>query len=330
MAKKSKALVPQVLDALEAEVGSVLEETTMVQRFALAARAFFVTAATLESKAKENLTLAKALTLPTTKDEDEKIQKAIKAFGADKKEAIAHWEITLKVSRFHKRLVAARSRAEAPNEEAVKLATTLHNTYVEKETRRVAAENERLRREAEQRAADDRAREVAEMERKALEAELAGAGLSDRERRFVENYYIIVAGGGSDDEGAARLAGYKNPRETAMRLLALVKIKDAIEAKRTAAALREQAAAVKEQPLDVQVQEVKTEVSTAYGRDRATHSAELLDERMLIEAILGGKHGIPSDILQVNTTKLNEYARSLHELISRWPGVRYKKTTGLV
>lgn len=326
MAKKSKALVPQVLDALEAEVGSVLEETSMVQRFALAARAFFVTAATLESKAKENLTAAKALTLPTTKDEDERLQKTIKAFGADKKEALDHWEITLKVSRFHKRLTAARARAEGPNEEAVKLATALHNTYVEKETRRVAAENERLRREAEQRAADDRARELAEMERKALEAEQGAPGLSDRELRFVD-YYITRK---MNDVEAARAAGYKDPKASALKLLSLQKIVAACKAKQSADAIREQAAAIKEQPLDVQVQEVKKEVSTAYGHDRDTHSMEILDERLFIEAIVGGKHGIPLDLLTVKQAKGNEYARSLRELINKWPGVRYKKTTGLV
>ena len=43
-----------------------------------------------------------------------------------------------------------------------------------------------------------------------------------------------------------------------------------------------------------------------------------------------GEHGIPLDCLQINTVKLNEYARSLHEQLDRWPGVRARKTTKVV
>lgn len=322
--KKSEALVPQVLDVLEQEVGLVLEDSTVIERFAAGVKAFFRTAAAIEVKAKGNLTAAKALKVPTTKDEDEALQKTIKSFGADKKEAVDHWEISLKVSRFHKRLTAARSRAEEPNDEAVKLATGLHNAYVENERRRVAAENERLRREAEQKAAEDRAREVAEMERQAAERELASEQLSAREQMFVG--YILA---GQKADNAARVVGYKDPGMGA-RLMGLVKIVKAIDARREAAAIREQAAAVSAKPLDVQFTPATKQVSTAVGFDRETHAAELLDERLLIEAVLGGKHGIPSDILTVKPAKLNEYARSLHELLNKWPGVRYKKTTSLV
>lgn len=331
MAKKATALVPTVVDdTLEQEVAIVLEDSTIVQRFAEGLKTFFRTAAALEVKAKGNLAAAKLLKLPTTKDEDETLQKTIKSYGADKKDALEHWEITQKVSRFHKRLTSARSRAEEPNDEAVKLATSLHNQYVENDRRRVAAENERLRREAEQRAADDRAREVAEMERKALEAEEQSADLSTREMKFVVEFVMSRGSESGRSIHAAGVAGYKNAREAAARLLGLVKIRKAIEAREAATAIREQAAAVKEAPLDVQFTPATREVSTAVGTDRNTHSAELLDERLLIEAIVGGRHGIPLDILTVKPAKLNEYARSLHELLNKWPGVRYKKTTSLV
>lgn len=324
---KGKALArqPEVLDALEPEVGLILEDSNVVEKFKAGLTAFFTRARALELTANANLEKAKLLKPPAAMADDEKIQFLIKNFGADKRDAVDHWDITLKLSRFHKRLVAARKRSEEPNDEAIRLATDLHNTYVEGERRRVAAENERIRREAEQKAADDRAAELAELERKAVAAEEAAPDLSEREQLFVEAYMRH-----GDAVRAAREVHYAQPRTTAERLLSLPKILAACDAVKRAEVLREQAAAVKEKPLDVQAKTVKAEVSNAGGHDRSTHSAELLDERLLIEAILGGRHGIPSDILTVDQAKLNSYARSLFEVINRWPGVRYKKTTSLV
>lgn len=127
---------------------------------------------------------------------------------------------------------------------------------------------------------------------------------------------------------SARRAGYHNPAQAGRKLLTLVKIEMAIQAVREVEEIRRQAKAKRTAPLDYQpVEEVRPQVLKVPGAmDRRTHSAELVDERLLIEAVLGGCHGIPSDILSVNPAKLNEYARSLQERISRWPGVRYKKT----
>jgi hypothetical protein len=324
MAKASKG-VPQVLDVLEQEVGLVLEDSTLIERFAAGAKLFFKRAGQLEVKAKGNLVEAQRLVRPKTVQDDERLQLAIKAYGADQKEALEHWDIALKVSRFHKRLVAARSRAEDPNEEAVAIATRLHNEYVDAERRRVAQENERLRREAEKRAANDRARELAEMERKAVEAELASEDLSTRELAFVTIYMRT-----GQARLAAHQAGYKDPEKQGPRLLGLAKILAACDAVKKAEVIREQAAAVKEQPLDVQIDEVKPNLSHAGGHDRTTKAADLFDERLFVEAVIGGRHGIPADTLGALQPKLNEYARSLGDLINRWPGVRLKKTTSLV
>jgi hypothetical protein len=327
MAKKPTALVrePEVLDALEQEVALIKTDSSLIEQFAGKLRAFFVRARELELTAKANLTKANLLKLPATMPEDERLQFFVKNVGADRKDALEHWDITQKVSQFHKRLVAARKRSEEPNEQAIVIATRLHNTYVDTERRRVAVENERLRQQAEQKAAADRAAELAELERQAVAAEEASEGLSDRERRFVEHY--MRTGNG---RLAAQAVGFKDADKQAARLLSLPKILAACDAVKQAEVLREQRAAIAEKPLDVQADTVQANISKAGGHDRSTHSAELLDERALVEAVLAGGRGIPSDILQVNQAKLNEYARSLHELINRWPGVRYKKTTSLV
>lgn len=312
-------------EVVDAEVALVRAEGGVVERFTAGVVGFWSKARALEAAAKATLVKAQALTPPKTKDDDEKIQFFIKQAKADSKVAVEQWDITSKVHAFHKRLVSARKRTEEPLDKAVELATTLHNYYVAAENRRVAEENERRRRDAEKKAADDRANELAEMERKAVEAEAASSDLSDRESRFI-TYYIS----GNNDVQSATAAGYKDAKATALRLLAAPKIIAAINARRAAALLREQAEAVKDKPLDVQVQTVKAEVSKAGGSDRDTHSAELLDEELLIDAIIGGKYNIPRNLLRIHQPTLNENARAFKELINKWPGVRYKKTTSLV
>jgi hypothetical protein len=192
----------------------------------------------------------------------------------------------------------------------------------------VAEENERRRQEAERNARIEREREQAELEQKAIEAEEASPTLSEREEAFVNSQ--IALGLGPTD--AARRAGFKNPEQAAERLMKLAKIREALDAKKRAAAIREQAAAKKEQPVDVQFEEERPNITRATpgGFDRTSHSGEVLDERLFVEAVIGGRHGIPADVLMVNQAKLNEYARSMQELINRWPGVRHKKTTTTV
>jgi hypothetical protein len=152
--------------------------------------------------------------------------------------------------------------------------------------------------------------------------------LNERERIFVD-YFVCDVLARNDATLSARRAGYRNPAQAGHKLLTLAKIEMAIQAVREVEEIRRQAKAKRTAPLDYQpVEEVGPHVLKAPGAmDRTTHSAELVDERLLIEAVLGGRHGIPSDILSVNPAKLNEYARSLQERISSWPGVRYKKTT---
>lgn len=331
MAKASKAREPEVLDALEQDIQLVRDDSTIVEKFIGGVKAFFVTAKALEQQAKATLAEAEKLQPAKTMADDEKLQLFIKGAKADGKNITDLWTITARVHAFHKRLVSLRQRAELPNERAVQIATDLHNDYVAAEKRRVDAINEQRRKDAEAKAAADRAAELAAAEQKALDAEAASTDLSEREQRFVADYFRESSGSpGVDPMIAARRAGYAQPRQAAEKLLKSAKILKALEGMRTAAAIREQAAAVKEQPLDVQHREVTANVSRAGGSDRTTKSMEIFDERLFIEAIVGGRHGIPLDLLTVLPAKGNEYARSLGEMINRWPGVRLKKSTSLV
>ena len=81
---------------------------------------------------------------------------------------------------------------------------------------------------------------LAQMEAHALEVEQSTADLSAREDRFVE--LVVRTNNGVT---AARDAGYRNPDSAAVKLLGTQKILDAIEARRTAEAIRVQAAAKK-------------------------------------------------------------------------------------
>lgn len=330
MASKRNGIIKDreadILDLVAPEMELVRVDAGVLQQFVVGLRAFFARARELETTARTNLATAKALVVPTSRTEDEAVQFFVKQVGDDKKEVLEHWEITTQAHSLHKRLVAARKRAEDPNEQAILCATRLHNVYTEGERLRVARENERLRLEAEDRARQERQEELRRLEAQAIEAEESSPSLSAREQKFVD----LHCGPYPDPVRAAQQAGYKEYGVQAARLLSLPKIQQAILAKRKAATIREQKAAVAETPLSAKVETIQPDISTAAGHDRASHSAELLNERLLIEAVVGGQHGIPLDVLQVNPAKLNEYARSLRELITRWPGVRYVKKTSLV
>jgi hypothetical protein len=187
----------------------------------------------------------------------------------------------------------------------------------------VAEEQERLRQEAERKAREEREAELARMEAEALAKEEASTDLSDREEAFVTRYMAI-----KDPERAAAFAGYKNPFQAATRLMSLPKVQTAIRERQEAIALRQQATARAAQPIEVEVEEVKANVSRGGGGyERTTWTAEVLDEPAFIRAVIEGKSGIPLDVLTVNQTVLNSYARSLQSRLDLWKGVRAVKKT---
>lgn len=330
MAKKQAAAKPAASETL---IGEVLgaspdelqtnEHGSAIREFLRGAAGFFTTARTMEQSAQATLVKARTLVLPTNGDEDAAIQIFIKRANTDRKAIEEHWSITSTISKFHKMLVAGRTRGTDPLEQAATIAQQLHNRYAEDERRRAAAEQDRLRREAEERAKAERDRELAEAERKALEAEASSPALSTREETFVLQ---VVAG--RDPITAARIAGYKDPSTQGPRLMTYSKVLDAIAAKRQAAEVRQQAEAIRNQPLNIEPEKVRPDIRRGGGAiDRTTHSGEVIDEAAFIAAVIAGKHGIPWDVLTVNETKLNEYARSLQERLNLWPGVRHNKKT---
>jgi hypothetical protein len=138
---------------------------------------------------------------------------------------------------------------------------------------------------------------------------------------------------GQTPTSAAHIAGFKDPAAAGSRLMGTRKVTDAIDAKRKAAAIRQQADAVRAQPLDVKpIEPVKPNVTKAAGaHDRTTWSGVIDDEAATIAAAFDRPElGIPRDLFMINPTKLNEYARSLEQRLDLWPGVHAKKKTGVV
>lgn len=322
------ALVESPADIVEVSEDEqfVAQSATHVLAFLKRLGEFFTIARALEASAVATLDAARGLQPSTNADEDVKVQQFIKKTSADAKDVADHWSITTVIHGFHRRMTGRRAVAEGKLKEANAIGNALHNRYVDEQQRKAAEAQEQERRAAETRARLDREREQAEREAAALQAESEAPDLSQREAMFVD--YVIA---GMVPSKAAQRAGYKNPEATAEKILALPKIMAALDAKKRAEVIREQAAAEAQKPLDIQVETVRPEIDRAVGaRDRTTHSAEVVDAQALIQACIAGGYGIPWDILDVKPAKVNEYARSLHEQINRWPGVRYKKTTSVV
>ncbi len=301
----------------------------VVTQFTANLRAFFGRAQELEATATLMLSTAKATSPPQTADEDAQIQRDIQKANAHAKTISEHWLVCQVLSRFHKRLTSARARGTDASENAARHLNALHQRYVDDANRRAREEADRLRREAEDRARQDRERELAVLKEAEEKAEASSPDLSDREERFVDAFFSGIGTRGNAWQSAVR-AGFAQPRSAAERLMASPKIQAALKAHEDAQRAREQAAAVREQP--VRVEAVTTLVQPEVqkiGTDRTTWSAEVLDERLFVEAVISGKFGVPLDCLTVNTPKVNELARSLHELLDRIPGVRAKKTVRL-
>lgn len=286
----------------------------------------------LELRAKATLAEARALTAPTSKDEDEQIQIFIRRAAADEKEVDGHWTVTKIISAFHKRLTTARARATGPLEDAKNIAQKLHNNYAESERRRVEAEAAAERRRLEEEAANLRRKELEDLEASAIRREQDSPDISEREQRFVD----LVVDALERDEPiveadlavrAARGAGYKDGRH-GLKLIVDKKIKAAVRMKREALALRRQQQAIAEKPLDVrEVEVVEAQVGDA-GSDRTKWGAEVFDIEKWRAGLKAGT--IPLDTAIPSGPKMNEYGRALHENIDRWPGCRHTKNTRTV
>lgn len=322
MAKRTDK-TPDVIDMepTDPEVALVVNEGSALKSFVAGLAQFFEEAQTLERAAKRTLASAKLWKQPTTKPEDELLVERVRTASRDKKGAEDHWQITQLVYRFHKRLTAARGRSVEPLEEAIAIGNKLHASYADAERRRAQAEEARLRQEAEERARQAREQELADLDAQKAAAEAASENLSDRESRYVDEWLRT-----GNRVTAARLAGYRDAAGAAARLSESEKIKAAIVAREQAEALRRQLEARREAPLEVEQTTVKAEVAKGGAE---TWAGEVLDEQAFIAAVISGKYGIPWDLLTVRQTRLNDYARDLHENLNRWPGVRATKKTSI-
>jgi hypothetical protein len=332
MAKKTpKVHTPEVLPAVRQDQQLISEDTTKLQGWLAAGVArFLVRAGELEALAKERLDVARQMKTkpPTTAEQDAKVQIELRSSKVARKQIDEHWTITQLVHQLHRRLTSMREIGGGMADESATILQGLHNRYVEDAQRAAREEQDRINREAEERARVDREKELARLEAEAVKVEANSPALSERETRFVE----LVASDLNTPTVAARAAGYKDPDVQADRLMKAVKIIAAIAAKRIAADVRKQADARRAMPLEVEVETVRPDVTRATpgGFDRATWSGEVLDAKKFRDAVFEGAHGIPRDVLMIDPTKLNEYARSMHEKMNVWPGVRAKKTTTTV
>lgn len=324
-ANGGKVKTGEVLPAVDQDQSALMADGSAIATFIANAGAFFSKARDLEEQSKSTLVIARTLIEPTTQEQDEEMQAFIRKANAGTKAIEAHWDICGVFHKMHRMLTARRGIGVAAYTDAAQIAQRHHNNYAEKERRRAAEEQERLRIKAENEAREARERELAEAEKRALDLEAASEDLSEREKQFVK---LIVAG--MLPTHAARQVGYKNPDQQGASLMERPKIQSAIAAKREADAILAQTAAKRDAPLSVEVPIVKPAISRGPGggHDRTSHTGEVLDEQAFIAAVIAGKHGIPWDVLTVNQTKLNDYARSLQERLNTWPGVRHvKKTT---
>lgn len=333
MAKKAtKTSQAEVLPALP-EQSFAVDESRKLSQFFGGIVTFFRDAAELERTATDLVAKARLLTLPQPGDVDgdAALQLAIRDASSQKKAIESHWTICSVVFQFHRRLTAGRDRGAKLAQEAMDIPQRLHNQFVQDAKRRAEEEQRRLQREEEARQQAERRAELARLEAAAADAEAASPDLSERERALVVMLVNRGVTGGlvsqRDIENAATAVGYRDTNITGKRL---AKVVTAIDAMASAKAIREQAQAVEQTPIDTsRVETVKVQKASV-GVDRTTRSAELLDERKLVMAVIEGTHGIPTDILTINTAALNRYARDLGEVINRWPGVRMKETTRTV
>lgn len=326
MAKTKAAPAPAVVEIELPEAQPTALDSPTISGFLTSLGPFFRRAGELEQASREALDASRTIPPPTTPDDDERIQVRIKGNTAGRKAVEEHWTVTTVFSSFHRRLTAARGRATGNYEAANERLQRLHNDFAEKARREAAQEQERLRRDAEARAQADRDAELQRLEDEAAAAEAATDDLSEREALFVD----YVTGPYTDPNRAATQAGFKDGFKAAARLMSLPKIQAAITAKQEAKRIRDQKAAVQSAPLEVRTETARPALQRAAGAsDRTYHSAELLDAKAFIAAHRRDP-SVPDEAFLVNTSWLNEQAKSIFQQIERLVGVRYKKTTKTV
>jgi hypothetical protein len=255
---------------------------------------------------------------------------------------VEHWQrITRSIDDLKRNMLKLKDQDLEPVEAAIKIVEGAVIRYQDAEKERVRLLEEANRLERERLAREERQRELDAAEDRALELEQQSEGLSARELWFVEKVYsngLELANPTATDLRAmiriATDAGYKkNVDVEVARLLRSKKILQAIQAKREAAAIREQAEAKRQQPVHI-IDAPPVEAQVAQGRGlpttRTYYSAEVFDANQLREAFLNGK--VDPQALIPNEVYLNAQARAAKsaEIFERaFPGVRLKSRQGL-
>lgn len=284
---------------------------------------------TPSQEAGQGLTLAAhaGLIIVTDKASHTQALEFVKGAKQLKRKIEDHWSnITRAVDEMKRNLLNLKEKDLEPVVRAIGIVEPRALEYADAQKRREQEEADRRRREAEETARREREAELARQEQAALDAEANSPALSAREDVFVSLMLRGVTG-----ESAARSCGYKDPVAMGAKLLATPKILDAISARKTAAAIREQAEAQRQKPLDVITTRVPSNLGRAAGvSSRTYYSCVVDDERELLEAVLTGTAS--RSALIPNQTFLNDQAKQIQDaaaFAAAYPGCRLVKRQGL-
>ena len=302
-----------------------------ITTFFRSAGLFFKGASVLREDAKIMVTRAEALTVPTDDASDKIVQRVVIDSNQGRKANKAHWEpITQTFHKVHKVLTSGRGEAEKDFVRAAGIGNRHHSDYVAEQERKARIEQQRVDRLAREAAQRERDEETRRLEEERLKIEADSPNLSDREQRFVNAYDRH-----GDTIRAEREAGYK--KGYGAKLLDREKIQSALELLVKTREVERQQREVRQAPvIPKATPAVRPAFSHVLGASsRKQRGAEIYDEAALIEAILtqaanppaDGEPVIPTDILTIKATKVNEYSRSLGRVINEWPGVRFTEQT---
>lgn len=283
-------------------------------------RQFFTRAREIEDTAQARLKEAKAFKVPTTEAQSKKLQTWTASNTREKGLAVEHWSLKASFNRLHRLIVAGEKRAVDAHEEARKVVVRLQEQYITNE-RRAREERDRQAREAdERRQREENERQANALEERALAAEAEMAGLSPRERTFVDT----VAADPDATVAAAQAAGYRHPIEAAPKLMKQRKIQEAIAAAQRVQATRAQATATRDKPV---ASTAAPEAAPKTPKIRYTVSADVFDDAAFVAAVVEGKYGVPLNLLTVNQQAATLWVRTIPEaMVNLVPGIRVRKT----
>jgi hypothetical protein len=178
-ATKARTTTAELVEQKDDDLSFTLQAGSAVVAFLKTAAEFFTRAKKLEDTAIEVLKFGKSLTAPTSGEEDVEVQKFITRCNTGAKTVDAHWDgteqapgITRILYRLHRRATQRRDVAVKALKEAAEIGNRLHNGWTAKERERVERENRERQRLADEKAREDRERELAALERERVKAEV--------------------------------------------------------------------------------------------------------------------------------------------------------------